>query len=74
MTAITLDAPESVRGITTNDLYVQPDGHALGQLAALTAAGDLEIEVQITPLKDGIPIADAVAAGRSGGVKHVLAF
>lgn len=72
LTAITLDAPESVRGIATNDLYVQPDGHALGQLAALAAAGDLEIDVRTTPLKDGIPIADAVADGRSGGAKHVL--
>lgn len=72
LTAITLDAPEPVRGITTNDLYVQPDGRALGQLAALAAAGDLEIDVRATPLKEGIPIANAVAAGRSGGVKHVL--
>jgi NADPH:quinone reductase-like Zn-dependent oxidoreductase len=72
LTAITLDSPEPVRGITTKDLYVQPDGRALGQLAALAAAGDLEIDVRTTPLKEGIPVADAVAAGRSGGVKHVL--
>ncbi|MGM7423095.1 NADP-dependent oxidoreductase [Cellulosimicrobium sp. CpK407] len=72
LTAITLDAPEPVRGITTNDLYVQPDGQALEQLAELVAAGDLEIEVQVVALHDGTSIADAVAAGRSGGVKHVL--
>lgn len=72
LTAITLDAPESRRGITTNDLYVHPDGRALGELAQLAAAGRLIVTVQVTPIREGAPIADQVAAGRSGGVKNVL--
>jgi NADPH:quinone reductase-like Zn-dependent oxidoreductase len=72
LVAITLDSPAPVRGITTTDLYVQPDGVVLGELAALVAAGELSLDVQATPIKDGIAIADQVAAGRSGGVKHVL--
>lgn len=72
LVAITLDSPPPVRGITTTDLYVQPDGVVLGELAALIAAGELSIDVQTTPIRDGIAIADQVAAGRSGGVKHVL--
>jgi len=72
LTAITLDAPESVRGITTNNLYVQPDGHALGELATLAAAGELRMTVHVTPIRNGAAIADRVAAGRSRGIKHVL--
>lgn len=70
--SITSDAPESVRGIITNDLYVEPDGRALADLAALTVSGLLQLDVQATPVQDGIPIVIAVAEGRSGGVKHVL--
>jgi NADPH:quinone reductase-like Zn-dependent oxidoreductase len=72
LTSITSDAPGPSRGITTNDLYVVPDGRALGQLAVLAATGGLTIDVQVTPIKNGVAIADEVAAGRSGGVKHVL--
>lgn len=72
--SITLDAPDPVGGITTSNLYVQPDGRALGELAALAAVGELTLEVQATPVRDGIPIANQVAAGRSGGIKHVLEF
>ncbi|MFD0782979.1 zinc-binding dehydrogenase, partial [Micromonospora azadirachtae] len=74
LTSITSDAPDPVRGITTSNLYVQPDGRALGELAALAASGELRIDVQTTPVKDGAAIADQVALGRSGGVKHVLMF
>lgn len=70
--SITSDAPTPVRRITTTDLYVQPDGLALGELATLVAAGELRIDVQTTPIRDGIAVADLVAAGRSGGIKHVL--
>ncbi|HEY4278994.1 MAG TPA: zinc-binding dehydrogenase [Conexibacter sp.] len=70
--SITSDAPDPVRGITTSDLYVQPDGRALGELAALTASGELSIDVKTTPINDAITIADRVANGRSGGVKYVL--
>jgi NADPH:quinone reductase-like Zn-dependent oxidoreductase len=72
LTSITLDAPGSVRGITTNDLYVQPDGRALGELATLATAGELCIDVQTTPLAEAIVTAEQVAAGRSGGIKHVI--
>jgi len=74
LTSITSDAPDSVRGISTNNLYVQPDGHALAELAALAASGELHLDVQTTPIKDGVAVADQVGAGRSGGVKHVLVF
>lgn len=70
--SITLDAPASVRGIASADLYVQPDGPALGELAKLVAAGHLKLDVQAAPLRDGIAVANRVAEGRSGGVKHVL--
>lgn len=74
LTSITSDAPDPIRGITTSDLYVQPDGRALGELAALAASGELRFDVQRTPIKDGAAIADQVARGRSGGVKYVLEF
>ena len=74
LTSITSDAPDPIRGITTSDLYVQPDGRALGELAALAASGELRLDVQTTPIKDGAAIADQVAGGRSGGVKYVLEF
>lgn len=70
--SITSDAPDSAAGITTSNLYLQPDGQMLTELAALAAAGKLGLEVQTTPIQDGIEIANQVAAGRSGGVKHVL--
>ncbi|MBB5790315.1 NADP-dependent oxidoreductase [Jiangella mangrovi] len=72
--SITSDAPDPVRGITTSDLYVQPDGTALGELAARAAAGELRLDIKTTPVKDGVTIANQVASGRSGGIKHVLQF
>jgi hypothetical protein len=51
---------------------VQPDGCALGGLAALAAGGELRLDVQTTSINDAVTIADQVAAGRSGGVKYVL--
>lgn len=72
LTSITLDAPESVRGITTRDLYVQSDGRALQELAVLAASGILQIDTRVTPVEHAKRIADDVAAGRSGGVKYVL--
>ena len=74
LTSITSDAPAPVRGIATSDLYVQPDGRALGELAALAAAGDLRLEVETTPVGGALAIAEQVASGRSRGVKHVLEF
>ena len=74
LVSITSDAPEAVRGITSVDLYVEPDGKALAELLDLVAKGDLVYDVTATPAKDGISIVEQVAAGRSGGVKHVLTF
>jgi len=70
--SITLDAPDPVRGIASSNLYVQPDGRALGGLAALAAAGELRLDVQTASVDDAVAIADRVAAGRSAGVKYVL--
>lgn len=72
LVSITSDAPDSVRGIITNDLYIEPDGQALAELAALAAAGQLQLDVHATPIRDGIPIVTTVGEGRSGGIKHVL--
>lgn len=72
LTSITSDAPDPVRGITSSDLYVQPDGKALSELAELAASGALLIDVQVTPIRDAIAVANRIAAGRSGGIKHVL--
>lgn len=74
LTSITSDAPDPIRGITTSNLYVRPDGPALGELAALAASGELRLDVQTAPIRDGATIADQVAVGRSGGVKYVLEF
>lgn len=72
LTSITSDAPEPVRGIRTTDLYVQPDGRALGELAVCAASGGLRLDVQATPISEGIAVANQVGAGHSGGMKHVL--
>jgi NADPH:quinone reductase-like Zn-dependent oxidoreductase len=73
LTSITSDAPESVRGITTRDLYVQPDGRALGELAVL-AVDELRLDVHTTPVSGAIATVEQVTAGRSGGIKHVIEF
>lgn len=70
--SITSDAPEPVRGIVTNDLYVQPDGPALGELAELAAEGRLTLEVRATAAREALAIVAQVSQGRSGGVKNVL--
>lgn len=74
LTSLTSDAPEPSRGITTNNLYIRPDGVELGRLAALAAAGELSLEVStVTP--EQAPATEAlVAAGRSRGVKYVIEF
>jgi len=74
LVSITSDAPEPIRGITSVDLYVEADGQALGKLLNMVAVGELVYEVTATPAKDGIATVEQVAAGHSGGVKHVLTF
>ncbi|NEN07840.1 alcohol dehydrogenase catalytic domain-containing protein [Diaminobutyricibacter tongyongensis] len=72
--SITSDAPEPARGITSNNLYIHPDGEELGKLAALAAAGKLSLEVSSVTIEQGSATAAIVAAGRSGGVKFVIDF
>jgi len=74
LTSLTSDAPEPTRGITTNNLYIRPDGVELGRIAKLAAEGQLPLEVSsIAP--EQTPETEAlVAAGRSRGVKYVIDF
>lgn len=75
LVSITSDAPEGVRGITSLDLYVEPDARALAELAALVAAGTLLLDITTTPAREGgLAVVTEVVEGRSGGVKHVLEF
>jgi len=74
LTSLTSDAPEPTRGITTNNLYIVPDGEDLGRLAKLAAAGELSLVVT-TVAPDEAPATEAlVAGGRSRGVKYVIDF
>ena len=73
--SITSDAPEPVRGITSSDLYVEPDAKVLAELAGLAAAGTLRLEVTASPARvEGVAVVADVVAGRSRGVKYVLEF
>jgi NADPH:quinone reductase-like Zn-dependent oxidoreductase len=72
--SITSDAPPSVRGIASVNVYVQPDAGRLAQLANLCAEGRLELDTQSLAL-DGVPsAAQRVSAGQSGGKKYVVAL
>src|SRR5262249_34147264 len=72
--SITSDAPSSVRGIESTDVYVRPDADQLTYLAGLCAAGGLELDALPVALEDGPSVAHRVAAGRSGGRKYALSF
>jgi NADPH:quinone reductase-like Zn-dependent oxidoreductase len=74
LTSLTSDAPEPVRGITTANLYIRPDGPELGRLATLAAAGELPLDITSVTVEQA-PAAEAlVAAGQSRGVKFVIDF
>jgi len=74
LTSLTSDAPEPARGITTNNLYVVPDGAELARLAQLAAIGELSLEVSAVTVEEGPATEALVAAGRSRGVKFVIDF
>jgi NADPH:quinone reductase-like Zn-dependent oxidoreductase len=67
LATITSDPPEQDRRITVSNVYVRPDGGQLGDLAALLAAGQLEISV--TTSYDLLRAGDALATvlRRAGG-------
>lgn len=74
LTSLTSDAPEPTRGISTNTLYIVPDGADLERLAKLAAAGELTLDVT-TVRADQAPATEAiVSTGRSRGVKYVIDF
>jgi NADPH:quinone reductase-like Zn-dependent oxidoreductase len=74
LTSLTSDAPDAARGITTNNLYVRPDGLDLGRLAKLAAEGELTLEVSTVTAEEAPATEALVAAGRSRGVKYVIDF
>lgn len=74
LTSLTSDAPEPTRGITTNNLYIRPDGVELGRLAKLAAEGQLPLEVSSVSAEQAPATEALVTAGRSRGVKYVIDF
>jgi NADPH:quinone reductase-like Zn-dependent oxidoreductase len=69
---LTSDAPPPERGITSTDLYVQPDSVQLGGLAEQLSEGGLQLTPEALPLNEGPAALTRVAAGRAGGKKIVL--
>jgi NADPH:quinone reductase-like Zn-dependent oxidoreductase len=68
LATITLDPPDEQRGIQISSVIVEPDGHALGELAELAAAGKLEVSIASTyPLEDAADALGAALEGRAGG-------
>ncbi|MFE4468085.1 alcohol dehydrogenase catalytic domain-containing protein [Leifsonia sp. NPDC056824] len=74
LTSLTSDAPEPTRGITTNNLYIVPDGADLERLAKLAAAGELTLDVTTVRAEQAPATEAIVATGRSRGVKYVIEF
>jgi NADPH:quinone reductase-like Zn-dependent oxidoreductase len=70
LATITQDPPNEQRGIEVSSVIVEPDGHALGQLTGLLAAGKLEVSIAETfPLEDAATaLAKATAGGSAGAV------
>ncbi|MFI6435224.1 NADP-dependent oxidoreductase [Streptomyces sp. NPDC050759] len=70
--SLTSDAPPAERGITSGDLYVEPNAAQLVQLAEQAAAGTLKQAPEALPLSEGPAAFARVVAGRAGGKKIVL--
>ncbi|MFG2949216.1 NADP-dependent oxidoreductase [Streptomyces adustus] len=70
--SLTSDAPPEERGITSWDLYIEPNGTQLAQLAEQAAAGTLQLAPEPLPLSEGPAAFTRVVAGRAGGKKIVL--
>ena len=72
--SITSDAPSTVRGIESTDLYVRPDADQLIYLVDRCVEGRLQLDVLSVALADGPSVAQRVIAGQSGGRKYVLSL
>ncbi|WP_369394636.1 NADP-dependent oxidoreductase [Streptomyces sp. CG1] len=70
--SLTSDAPAEERGITSWDLYVEPNAAQLVQLAEQAAAGTLKLAPEPLPLSEGPAAFARVVTGRAGGKKIVL--
>ncbi|NUP37299.1 MAG: NADP-dependent oxidoreductase [Streptomyces sp.] len=70
--SLTSDAPPEERGITSWDLYVEPNAAQLLQLAEQAAAGTLKLAPEPLPLTEGPAAFARVVTGRAGGKKIVL--
>ncbi|MET7727869.1 zinc-binding dehydrogenase [Streptomyces mirabilis] len=67
--SLTSDAPPEERGITSWDLYVEPNA---AQLAQLVAAGTLKLAPEPLPMSVGPAAFARVVTGQAGGKKIVL--
>ncbi|MGW2524535.1 NADP-dependent oxidoreductase [Streptomyces sp. NPDC001617] len=70
--SLTSDAPPEERGITSWDLYVEPNATQLVQLAEQAASGILKLAPESLPLSEGPAAFARVVTGRAGGKKIVL--
>lgn len=70
--SLTSDAPPEERGITSWDLYVEPNAAQLVQLAEQAAAGTLKLAPEPLALSEGPAAFARVVTGRAGGKKIVL--
>ncbi|GHH31119.1 NADP-dependent oxidoreductase [Streptomyces lanatus] len=70
--SVTSDAPAEVRGITSWNLYVEPNAAQLAQLAEQVAAGALKLAPEPLPLSEGPEAFARVVTGGAGGKKIVL--
>ncbi|MFI1332731.1 NADP-dependent oxidoreductase [Streptomyces sp. NPDC020845] len=70
--SLTSDAPPEERGITSWDLYVEPNAAQLVQLAEQAVEGTLKLAPEPLPLSEGPAAFARVVTGRAGGKKIVL--
>ncbi|WP_069761970.1 NADP-dependent oxidoreductase [Streptomyces sp. LUP47B] len=70
--SLTSDAPAEERGITSRDLYVEPNATQLGQMAGQVADGTLKLAPEPLSLSEGPAAFAQVVSGRAGGKKIVL--
>jgi NADPH:quinone reductase-like Zn-dependent oxidoreductase len=70
--SLTSDAPPAERGITSWDLYVEPNAAQLVQLAEQAAAETLKLAPEPLSLSEGPAAFARVVTGRAGGKKIVL--
>ncbi len=70
--SLTSDAPAEERGITSWDLYVEPNAAQLGQMAGQVADGTLKLAPEPLSLSEGPAAFAQVVSGRAGGKKIVL--